>query len=312
MQEMKTAFKSHYMKHRQAILKARALYYAKHRNKAIAASRAWNAKNAKSAVRRAQKRYYAKHKSQYCAGMRQRYDLAGPKLFIQHHYITEVCKNVLGSKKVLSLLEKAFTEKHESAASEMTRATCKRAIASIAAKRLVNRVLRLRKLYAGSLLKSIRSITKIEITEKGDIGEGLHCAHSESFFYESAYQYVDRPDSMSVDECGRYRPECEVSEQEGDSIPRTWKCNSKCKPLTDKEICVILDFKSGFGTDMKDVRKLLDKCDDDCPNTHYQKVVHFHDECPNSEIVHYNSVELNTYRTEVINRNIQRRRECAT
>ena len=43
---------------------------------------------------------------------------------------------------------------------------------------------------------------------------------------------------------------------------------------------------------MKDVRKLLDKCDDDCPNTHYQKVVHFHDESPNSEIVHYNSVEL--------------------
>ena len=90
MQEMKTAFKSHYMK--QAIIKARALYYAKHRNKAIAASRAWNAKNARSAVRRAQKHYYTKHISQYCAGMRQRYDLAGPKLFIQHHYITEVCK----------------------------------------------------------------------------------------------------------------------------------------------------------------------------------------------------------------------------
>ena len=194
-------------------------------------------------------------------------------------------------KKFFLSLRK-LSQKSMSVASEMTRATCKRAIASIAAKRLVNRVLRLRKLYAGSLLKSIRSITKIEITEKGDIGEGLHCAHSEPFFYESAYQYVDRPDSMNIDECGRYRPECEVSEQEGDSIPRTWKCSSKCKPLTDKEIGVILDFKSGFGTDMKDVRKLLDKCDDDCPNTHYQKVVHFHDECPNSEIVHFNSVEL--------------------
>ena len=292
MQEMKTAFKSYYMKHKQAILKARALYYGKHRNKAIAASRAWNAKNAKSAVRRAQKRYYAKHRAQYCAGMRQRYDLAEPKLYVQQQYITEVCRNVLGNKKVVSLLEKAFTQEHESVASEMTRATCKRAIASIAAKRLVNRVLRLRKHYAGSLLRSIRSTTRIEITEKGDIGEGLHSAHSEPFFYESAYQHVDRPDSMSIDECGTYRPECEVSEQEGDSIPRTWKCSSKCKPLTDKEIGVILDFKSGFSADMKDVRKLLDKCDDDCPNTHYQKVVHFHDESPNSEIVHYNSVEL--------------------
>ena len=41
---------------------------------------------------------------------------------------------------------------------------------------------------------------------------------------------------MSIDECGRYRPECEVSEQEGDSIPRTWKCSSKCKHLTNKEL----------------------------------------------------------------------------
>ena len=46
-----------HMKHKQAILKARALYYGKHRNKAIAASRAWNAKNAKSSLRRARKRY---------------------------------------------------------------------------------------------------------------------------------------------------------------------------------------------------------------------------------------------------------------
>ena len=114
MQEMKTAFKSHYMEHKQAILKARALYYGKHWDEAIAASRAWNTKikEAKSAVRRAQKCYYAKHRAQYCAGIRQRYELAGPKLYMQHHYITEVCRSVLRNK-VVSLLEKAFTEKHE-------------------------------------------------------------------------------------------------------------------------------------------------------------------------------------------------------
>ena len=39
------------MKHKQAILKACALYYGKHRDQAIPAYRAWNAKNAKSAVR---------------------------------------------------------------------------------------------------------------------------------------------------------------------------------------------------------------------------------------------------------------------
>ena len=46
---------------------------------------------------------------------------------------------------------------------------------------------------------------------------------------------------------------------------------------------------------MKDVRKLLDKCDDECPNIDYQIVVHFHDKSPNSVIVHYNSVELKSH-----------------
>ena len=88
---------------------------------------------------------------------------------MQHHYITEVCRSVLGNKKVVSLLKKAFTEKYETVASEMTSGTCKRAIASIVVKRLVNRVLRLCKHYDSSLLRSIRSITKIVITEKGDM-----------------------------------------------------------------------------------------------------------------------------------------------
>ena len=90
--------------------------------------------------------------------MSQRYDLAGPKLYMQHHYITEVCRNELGNKKVVSLLEKTFTEKHESVASEIIRATCKRVIASIAAKRLVNRFLHLCKLYAGSLSVQINKV----------------------------------------------------------------------------------------------------------------------------------------------------------
>ena len=49
--------------------------------------------------------------------MRQTYDLAECKLYMQHHYSTEVCKNVISNKKVGSLHEKTFTEKHESVAS---------------------------------------------------------------------------------------------------------------------------------------------------------------------------------------------------
>ena len=138
-------------------------------------------------------------------------------------------------------------------------------------------------------MQAIRLITKLLIIEKGDFGEGLHCAHSEPFFYESAYQFIDR--SHSIDECGRCRPVNQVSEDHSDGIPHTWKCCSKCKPLTDKEVAIILEFKSGFEADMKQVHKLLDTCNDNCPNNHYHKVSLTADESPDSNIVDYCSVE---------------------
>ena len=49
-------------------------------------------------------------------------------------------------------------KKNVSIATEMTNLTRKRAVSSIAAKRLVNRVLQVHKHYAGSLLKAIRLI----------------------------------------------------------------------------------------------------------------------------------------------------------
>ena len=63
---------------------------------------------------------------------------------------------------------------------------------------------------------------------------------------------------MSIDERGRCRPVNQVSEDHSDGIPHTWKCCSKCKPLTDKEVAIILEFKSGFEADMQQVHKLLD------------------------------------------------------
>ena len=57
----------------------------------------------------------------------------------------------------------------------------------------------------------------------------------------------------------------------GDSVPKCWKCSSKCKPVTDSEVSTILKFKSGFAKAVREVRKLLDKCDD-CPNHRCHRV----------------------------------------
>ena len=47
------------------------------------------------------------------------------------------------------------------------------------------------------------------------------------------YNFVDRPDVMSIDEFGISRHLCESDADDNDTC--SWKCSSKCKPLTDKK-----------------------------------------------------------------------------
>ena len=141
--------------------------------------------------------------------MRLRYDLAQSKSYVQYKYINKVSKNFFSSKTIISVLKQSFQQNNESIAKEMSSVMCKKAVATIAAKRLVNKVLQLRKHYAGSLLGAIRSINKLNIANKDDFGEGLHSALSEPYFYEAAYNFVDRPDVMSIDGFGISRHLCE-------------------------------------------------------------------------------------------------------
>ena len=88
----------------------------------------------------------------------------------------------------------------------MTTSTRDRAVSSIAAKIVVTKVLQVRKHNAGTLLKAVRSISKID---RADFGDGLHCAHSEPYFYESAYLFEERTGlssaGVSACACACYR-----------------------------------------------------------------------------------------------------------
>ena len=71
---------------------------------------------------------------------------------------------------------------------------------------MVNRVLQLRNKYAGALLAAVRSINALDIKSEDDFGEGLHSAHTEPYFYESAYKYKDGiPEVLAQDELGACR-----------------------------------------------------------------------------------------------------------
>ena len=288
---LKAYNKQYYQAHKQRIQAARRQYYCTHRSEEIAAARARNIKNAKAVLRRA-RRYYVRHGPQCRSDTRWRYELAEPKCYAKEQHVLELTKKLMLDSKVLPKLVKAFDKKYKSVSREMTTSTRNRAVSSIAAKVVVTKVLQVRKHSAGTLLKAVRSISKIELRDRSDFGDGLHCAHSEPYFYESAYQFEERPQTLIVDEQGRCRPTCnEANEDTTDSVPKCWKCCSKCKPVTDSELSTILKFKSGFAKAVREVRKLLDKCDD-CPNHRYTKVALTSDDNPDSNIVHYDSVQL--------------------
>ena len=283
----KAYFSSYYSTHQQQIKAARQVYYRKNKDQKKSASRAHYLSNAKAVLRRARK-YYAENRGRICSDRKKHYQLAEPKALVKHHYITEVTKKLLCGAKALKNLIEAFKSQHGEVTREMSKSTCTRAASSIAAARLIHQALQLRRYIAGRFLKAVRSITKMDISQQSDFGEGLHCSHSEPYYYESAYVHA-RPPLLSINEMGKCRVADEMSD-ESEEVSRTWKCSYKCKPLTEAEVDSILTLKSCFDEPMQELRKALDSCDQ-CPNNHYSKVLLTSDQDPDSDIVHYTSVK---------------------
>ena len=124
---------------------------------------------------------------------------------------------------------------------------------------MVTRVLQLRNKYAGALLAAVRSINALDIKSEDDFGEGLHSAHTEPYFYGSAYKYKDGiPKVLAQDELGACRHvDNPPAGKDKDCTPKAWKCSEKCKPLSESEVSSILNFKSDFEGSMPEVLLIL-------------------------------------------------------
>ena len=119
----------------------------------------------------------------------------------------------------------------------------------------------------------------MQIKGAEDFGEGSHTASTEPYFYDSAYKPVKRNYALPIDECGKcilvdeIIPDNKSSKCSGKNQPMKWVCTSECKKLTDGEVHAIIKFKEAFDQPIQEVQQALDKCDSDCPNQHYTKVV---------------------------------------
>ena len=113
-------------------------------------------------------------------------------------------------------------------------------VCMIAAKRLRNKALQLRKQHVGTLLKTTRAVQKLKIKGPDDFGEGCHTIASEPYYYDSAYHPVKKPSAVPIKENGTCVVANEISNSENDSTKskggqptKQWNCHSECKVITD-------------------------------------------------------------------------------
>ena len=174
--------------------------------------------------------------------------------------------NLLNNSKARLALIKVLKEQHKTLA-EQARGVLGKTACRLAAKRLLNKALQVRKEHAGSLLKMARSIQSLHIKGKQHFGESSHTASTEPYFYDSAYQLVKRPYAIPIDENGR----CILAQEiKNDGARKQWQCTNECKDITPSEELAIINFQQAFECSIQEVRRTLDNCDE-CPHTHYTK-----------------------------------------
>ena len=72
----------------------------------------------------------------------------------------------------------------------------------IAAKRLCNKALQIRKEHVGTLLKTTRAVQNLKIKGRDDFEEWCHTIASEPYYYDSAYHPVKRASAIPIEENG--------------------------------------------------------------------------------------------------------------
>ena len=117
--------------------------------------RCGNISFAKVALKRARK-YCIITRSRKCPNKSFRLSLSEPKPFAMHQYIQNIKKVVSCDKKFMKELKDIFKNQQCGTYEKMSKWRCRQTIALLAAQRLVNRGIQLRKQNVGALLKQLK------------------------------------------------------------------------------------------------------------------------------------------------------------
>ena len=211
----KRAVMKGYRKHRFAVLqKRRSQYYT-----AITARR--KARLLHHALQRSRenvknKLYRKKNKQRISIAKKARYVLTEPKIDVKEKYVKNMKRNISSKPTLKRKLLHAFRSSRKPLADKVKPSKLCNAVSNIEARKLLNKVLKVRKQSVGELLSCIRSVTALKISTE-DFGESRHTASSEPFFYDQSYEMVRRTSPIAVDSNGR----CVIAEEEGKRNQKT-------------------------------------------------------------------------------------------
>ena len=198
--------------------------------------------------------------------------MAEPKGSVIEVHVKRIQHQLLGNAGAKLELVEAFKKQSKTAAKRLPKSMVK-TVCLIAAKRLCNKALQLRKEHVGTLLKTTRAVQNLNIKGRDDFGEGCHTTASEPYYYDSPYHPVKRPSSIPIKDNGVCVVANEISNSESDSTktkgeqpPQQWNCHSECKVITDTEVAAIVNLRQAFDNPMHELRSALDTCNDGCPN----------------------------------------------
>ena len=141
--------------------------------------------------------YYKERQSLLCSNRRNRYRLAEPKRRVKDLYANVTQRNLVLDNKARIEVVQVVRQRFPIV---VKRNLVSRIASGYAARRLVNKSLRVRKEHAGNLLKVTREITRLSIKGEKDFGDTIHTASSEPYFHDSAYQQVQRHTAVPIDE----------------------------------------------------------------------------------------------------------------
>ena len=197
---------------------------------------------------------------------RARYVLTEPKTDVKEKYVQNMKTKIHSKPTLKRKLLHAFRSSRKPLADKIKPSKLSNAIA---ARKLLNKVLKVRKQSVGELLSCIRSVTALNISTD-DFGKSRHTASSEPFFYDQSYAMVRHTSPIAVDSNGR----CVIAEEEGkrsekSNRPKCWKCTAECKLPTPREVRSIMSTKALFEQPVQKLREALNTIDECTEHGHY-------------------------------------------